>query len=84
MNETWLVVSSIALSTCIIVVVIWQAFKTWHLRIDGRREAAYHELSQQAAESMRRTTEQLERIAADTADLRTRVSAIEAVLKDVG
>jgi hypothetical protein len=84
MNETWLVVSSIALSTCIILVVIWQAFKTWHLRIDGRREADYHKLADQATEAMRRNAEHLDRIAADTAELRTRITEIEAILKYVG
>ena len=84
MNETWLVVSSIALSTCIIVVVIWQAFKTWHLRIDGRREAEYHKLAEQSADAMRQAAEQLARLADTTDDLRDRVTAIETVLKDVG
>jgi hypothetical protein len=33
---------------------------------------------------MRRNTEQLDRIAADTADLRARITEIEAILKAVG
>lgn len=84
MNETWLVVSSITMSTLIIVLVIWQAFRTWHLRIDGRREAEYHKLAEQTAEAMRQTAAQLAEIAEHTADLRRQIAAIENVLKEVG
>jgi hypothetical protein len=83
MNETWLVVSSIALSTSIIVVVIWQAFKTWHLRIDGRREADYRLLAERTAETLRQNAEQLAAIAATADELRSRVTGIERTLKEI-
>jgi hypothetical protein len=84
MKETWLVVASITMSTLLIIAVVWQAFKTWHVRIDGRREAEYHKLAEQLTEVMRKQSEQLAEISDTTAELRRRLTTIETVLKEVG
>ena len=63
-----------------VVVILWQGFKTYQIRVQTMasiaHEEAYRKLAEQLAASQ-------EGIARDLADLRRRVASIEQVLKEV-
>jgi len=63
-----------------VVVILWQGFKTYQIRVQTMasiaHEEAYRKLAEQVASSQ-------EGIARDLADLRKRVASIEQVLKEV-
>lgn len=63
-----------------VVVILWQGFKTYQIKVQTMasiaHEEAYRKLAEQLAASQ-------EGIARDLADLRRRVASIEQVLKEV-
>ncbi len=72
------IIASVAVASFLIgfVVVIWQLLATYRARMSITRENAYQALAE-------RTTASQERIAADLAELRVKVSTMERLMKEV-
>lgn len=77
------VLGILALSTIVIVVVIWQSFLTRRARMSVEREEAYRKLAEQATASQQKTAIEEQKIAEGVEELRVRVAAIEKILRDV-
>ena len=64
----------------LVVVLVWQGFKTWQARTvslaEIAREEAYRKLAEEAVAVQ-------QKMAADLKDLRTRITAMEKILRDV-
>ena len=84
---TLVIVVVIAIAA-IIIVATWQSLKTNQARhtskADIARDDAYRKLAEEAVAAQRATAEQQQQIAGELAELRTRMSAIEKVLHEVG
>jgi len=65
-------------------VAIWQIFGTWRARKLVAREDAYRTLAADATAAQQRFATVQQEMATDLADLRARVTAIEALLREVG
>ncbi|MDQ2653290.1 MAG: hypothetical protein M3Z20_09610 [Chloroflexota bacterium] len=82
-----LVVSVTSLVLVLVGVLIWQLFKTYQtkLAVDAHvaQEAAYRALAEQSARAQEHAAEQLSLVHENVAQLNTRVSSIERLLKDV-
>ena len=90
MNLDWIAVFGIffflgllVLITVVIVVVVWQSFLTRRARMSIEREAAYQTLAEQAAASQQKTATETQKIAEGVEELRTRIAAIEKILREV-
>lgn len=72
----------------VLVVAIWQGFKTWQTRIatqaSAAQQEAYRTLAEQAVAAQRTIAEEQRTIAAEMAELRLRVAAMEKLLREVG
>jgi cell division protein FtsB len=77
------VLGILALITTLIVVVVWQTFVTWRARMSVEREEAYRKLADQATSALQKTAEEQEKIGEGMEELRTRVAAIERMLREV-
>jgi hypothetical protein len=71
------------LITAIIVVVIWQGASIAKARMSVAREEAYRKLSEQAAGAEQISAEAQQKTAEALEDIRTRLAAIEKLLRDV-
>lgn len=71
------------LFTVILVVALVQIFSTYRAKASILREEAYRKLSEQATAAEQKAAAQQEKIAEALEDLRTRVAAIEKMLRDV-
>lgn len=76
-----------ALIALLIAIVLWQVFKTKQMNSTSRtaiaQDEAYRKLAEQATEAQERTAEELSKATAELTDLRTRVSELERILKEV-
>jgi hypothetical protein len=77
-------IAGIAFITIVISVLVWQIFATGRTGLSAKRENAYQRLAEESAEAQNRTASALEKTAAELADLRTRTTELERLLKDVG
>ena len=72
----------------VLVVVIWQVFAVARAKtvaeITAASDDAYRTLAKQATAAQQTSAEQQERIATELAALRSRVTAIEQLLREVG
>ena len=77
-----------ALIAVIIVALIWQIFRTAQTKTATEatfaQEEAYRTLAEQAVAAQRTIAEEQRTIAAEMAELRTRVAAMEKLLREVG
>jgi hypothetical protein len=81
----------VAVIVVVTLVVIWMLRQSWNA-IWGRRsqaatlgrEAAYADLAQQAKTALEQVSSEQRKIAAGMEELRTRMAAIEAMLREVG
>lgn len=73
----------LALVTVVIVVAIWQSFATRRAKMSVEREEAYRKLAEQAMDSQQKTALESQKIAEGIEELRTRVAAIEKILREV-
>ncbi len=71
------------LFTIIIVVVLIQVFGTYRAKASILREEAYRKLSEQATAAEQKAAEEQTKIANALEDIRTRLAAIEKMLRDV-
>lgn len=72
-----------ALGVALVIVLIWQIFATQRARAVLTREDEYRKLSERATAAQEQTAQDLSRMAAELADLRTRAAEMERVLKEV-
>jgi hypothetical protein len=86
-GESWpdaaIAMAGITMLTAIAVVVIWQVFASWRARVSLAREEAYRKLAEQTSSTQQTTVLQLGELTEGMADLRTRVTAIEKLLREV-
>jgi len=72
----------------LLALVIWQVFKTAQSRINTdtvvAREEAYRKLVEQTTAAQEQLVTEQSRIASDLAEMRSRVVAIEQMLREVG
>lgn len=82
-SEAGIAIASILMVTAVITVVVWQIFGTWRARMVVSREEAYRKLAEEATALQRRIAENQHRIAEELADLRTRMTAVERLPREV-
>lgn len=85
--EAWgmiFVLGLLTLTTVLLVVFIWQIFATSRARASAAREEAYQKLAERATAAQESTAQEQQKISEDLRDLRTRVAAIEKLLREVG
>ena len=72
----------------VVIVAIWQAFKTWQAKVAARvaiaQDDAYRSLAEQVTAAQRIVADEQRRLANDVATQGSRLSAIEKLLRDVG
>jgi hypothetical protein len=90
MVEDWIAVFGmffvfglIMLATIIIVIVVWQSFETKRARMSIEREEAYRQLAEQATDAQNKMALEEQKISEGVDELRTRVAAIEKILREV-
>lgn len=80
-------VSSVA-GTLLIIVAVWQVFKTWQTRMTARaalaRDEDYRHLAENIVATQDKTSQELARLGTEINQLRTTVSELERILKEVG
>ena len=84
MSGEFFVLGLFTLITVLIVVVLWQWFATRRARASVVREEAYRKLAEQSSAAQQSTAEAQQKISEDLGELRTRVSAIEKLLREFG
>lgn len=67
----------------LIAVIVWQVFATGRAGMAAKREQAYKELAQEAAEAQGRTAARLTELVSELQELRLRTTELERMLKDV-
>jgi hypothetical protein len=77
------VLGIIALATLLVVFLVGQAAKTYRARVAASREEELRELVARATAAQERHALAVERAETQLADLSTRFTALERVLKDV-
>jgi hypothetical protein len=73
----------LALATVVVVVVIRQVFSLAQTRMSSSAEESYRSLAEEAVAAQARAAEELESISATLADLQTRVSSMERMMREV-
>lgn len=72
----------------VLIVAIWQGFKTWQTRIatqaSAAQQEAYRALAERAAAAQRETAAEQRATAAALAEVQDRLAAIETLLREVG
>jgi hypothetical protein len=74
----------ITLFVSLLVLFVWNRITTGRSRSAVTREEAYHQLAQQATTALAQATAEQQKIAASMEELRTRMAAIENMLREVG
>jgi hypothetical protein len=82
-NGIWFVAAIAALVTVLLVAVIWQVGGAVRARAAAAREDAYRDLATRTTATAARTNEDLDRIAADVADMKSRLTAMERLMREV-
>lgn len=74
----------LTLGTIVLVTVIIQFAATWRARAAMARDEAYRGLAEQAVTARTAAAALDQKLAEELADVRTRLTAIEKMLKEVG
>ena len=86
-TDTWpqaaIAIAGIAFVTIVLSIAIWQILATGRAGLSARREQAYRKVAEDAVETQRRLSEQLETAVAELAQLRLQTGELERVLKEV-
>lgn len=72
------------LLTVVLTVLIWQGFGLLRARAGLDREDEYRALAEQVAESQAKLAQELRTARVEVAELRERVFAMDALLREVG
>jgi len=88
MNESIVVVvTAVAMSTLLLVVLIWQMFRYAQIRVASEKnaaaDAAYRDLLRKYEQLQQTGAEQQRKLAEELSALKSRVSSIENILKQV-
>jgi hypothetical protein len=67
----------------IIIVVLWQGMSVAKTEIGGKQTTKYEKLAEQAIESGQKSSDAQQKTAEALEDIRTRLAAIEKLLRDV-
>ncbi|HSL64822.1 MAG TPA: hypothetical protein VK874_09205 [Gaiellaceae bacterium] len=67
----------------LIAVIVWQVLATGRVSIATKREQAYKELAEEAAEAQARTAARLTELVSEVQELRVRATELERMLKEV-
>lgn len=73
----------IAAVTVVVVVVLWQGMSVAKTEIGGRQASKYEKLAEEVAESSQKVAVAQEKTAEALEDIRTRLTAIEKLLREV-
>jgi hypothetical protein len=73
----------IAAVTVVVVVVLWQGMSVAKTEIGGKQTAKYEKLAEEATESSQKSAIAQEKTAEALEDIRTRLTAIEKLLREV-
>lgn len=72
----------------VLVVALWQGFRTWQTRIatqaSAAQEEAYRALAERATAAQRESAAEQRAMAAALAEVQGRLAAIETLLREVG
>jgi Tfp pilus assembly protein PilO len=72
----------------VLIALIWQGFGVWRVKVAAREAVAWDEafrrLAEEATAAQRETAGTLQALKAELADLRSRVTEIERLLREVG
>ncbi len=74
----------VVLATIILITLIIQVTGAWRARGQIAQDSAYRELAETMAAAQADAKEALERQSAELAEIKTRLTAIEKLLHDVG
>jgi hypothetical protein len=78
-----LIMFIIAAVTVVVVVVLWQGMSVAKTEIGGKQTAKYEKLAEEATESSQKSAIAQEKTAEALEDIRTRLTAIEKLLREV-
>lgn len=82
-TDASIAIAGILFVTVVGSVLIWQIFSTGRTGLSAKRENAYQRLAEEATQAQQRTAATLEQAVEDLADLRSRATELERLLKDV-
>jgi HAMP domain-containing protein len=80
----WFAAAIAALIAVILVAVIWQLGGTSRARAAAARDDAYKDLAGRSTAAQAKTAEELERVAGELADLKSRLASMERLMREVG
>ncbi len=83
MDGQGFVLGILTLFATIVVVFVWQIFATARARASAAREEAYTRLAERATEAIEDTSRLQQQLSEGLEELRTRVAAIEKLLREV-
>jgi hypothetical protein len=83
MDDT-LVTTSTIVAGLLLALAMWLVFSTLRARFDGRRQAAYEQLSQAAVTAQEQVATQLKELSDAVGELNGRLAEVERLLRDVG
>ena len=81
--ETSILALIIVAVTVIVVVILWQGMSVAKTQIHGDKIDHYHKLAEQSVESGQKSADAQQKTAEVLEDIRTRLTAIEKVLREV-
>ena len=69
--------------TIVVVVVLWQGMSVAKTEIGGKQTTQYEKLAEEATESSKKSAEAQQKTVEALEDIRTRLTAIEKMLREV-
>jgi hypothetical protein len=67
----------------LVAVIVWQIFATGRTGLSAKREKAYRQIAEEAAEQQRKTAETVEKAAEELGELRKEMRELDRVLRTV-
>jgi hypothetical protein len=81
--ETSILALIIVAVTVVVVVVLWQGMSVAKTEIGGKQTTHYERLAEQSVTSEQRSADAQQKMAEALEDIRTRLAAIEKLLREV-
>lgn len=82
-NGIWFIAAISTLIAVMLVAVIWQVGGAVRARASAAREDAYRDLTKKSSEIQTQTSAELGSIAADLTDIKTRLTSMERMMREV-
>ena len=83
-NDVVLVLGLLVIGLGVIVLIVWQVFATWRVRMSVAREEAYRKLAEDVQAAQGRTAEAVAGVLKELTEIRQRTAEMERMLKEVG